>query len=218
MIARNPQLNLGHIDLDSSSWAKSLFKRMGFVKRMKTTGKVEIPEGAMKEAQLLYLHDIMSLVEEHNIPDSLVMNLDQTPLKYVPTSNHTLAKKGSKSIAIAGSYDKRCITGTYVITLKGDFLPIQLIYGGKTNQSLPRFKFPESFSLSVNPKHFSNTSESIKIIDEIIIPYVKAQREILENPNQAALLVFDVFRGQITEEVTSHLIQNNIYFVKFPTT
>ena len=30
LTARNPQLNLDHIDLDWSSWAKSLFQRMGF--------------------------------------------------------------------------------------------------------------------------------------------------------------------------------------------
>ena len=93
---------------------------------------------------------------------------------------------------------------------------MQLIYGGKTNQSLPRFKFPESFSLSENPKHYSNTLESIKIIDEVRIPYVNAQREILRNRNQAALFIFDVFNGQITDEVTSHLLQNNIYFVTVP--
>ena len=87
---------------------------------------------------------------------------------------------------------------------------MQLIYGGKTNQSLPRFKFPESFSLSVNPKHYSNTLESIKIIDEVIFSYVNALREILNNPNQAALLIFVVFCGQITDEVTSYLLQNNI--------
>ena len=45
LITQNPQLNLGHLDLDSSSWAKSLSKRMGVTRRMKTTGKVEIPEG-----------------------------------------------------------------------------------------------------------------------------------------------------------------------------
>ena len=69
---------------------------------------------------------------------------------------------------------------------------MQLIYGGKTNQSLPRFKFPESFSLSVNPKHYSNTLESIKIIDEVIIPYVNAQREILSNPNQATFIYYKI--------------------------
>ena len=85
---------------------------------------------------------------------------------------------------------------------------MQLIYRGTTNQSLPRFKFPEILSPSVNLKHFSN----ISIIDEVIIPYVKAQRQILGNPNQAALLVFDVFCGQITDEINIY----NIYFVKVP--
>lgn len=188
LIARNPQLNLEQIDLDSSSWAKSLFKRMGFARRMKTTGKVEIPEGARKEAELSYLHNIVALAEEHEIPPELVMNLDQTPLKYVPVLHHTMAKKGAKSVSIAGSADKRCITGTYIITLSGNFLPIQLIYGGKTAQSLPQYKFPDSFSLSVNPKHFSNTKESIKVIEEIVLPYVEKQREELDNPTLKALL------------------------------
>ena len=84
------------------------------------------------------------------------------------------------------------------------------------NQSLPPLKFPESFSLSVNPKHYSNTLESIKIIDEVIIPYVNAQREILSNPNRAPLLIFDVFPGQIIDKVTSHFLKNNIYFVIVP--
>ena len=39
LIARNLQFNLEHINLDSSSWAKSLFKRIRLTQRMKTTGK-----------------------------------------------------------------------------------------------------------------------------------------------------------------------------------
>ena len=31
LIAHNPQLNLEHIDLDSFSWAKSLFKRIDWL-------------------------------------------------------------------------------------------------------------------------------------------------------------------------------------------
>ena len=61
-----------------------------------------------------------------------------------------------------GGSDKRCMTGTSRITFSNEFLPMQLIYGGKTVQSLPRFKFPQEFSLSGNPTHFSNSSESIK--------------------------------------------------------
>ena len=69
---------------------------------MKTTGKVEIPEGAKQEAELLYLHNIVTLVEEHNIPPNLILNLDQTPSKYVPMLHNIMAKKGVKSVAIAG--------------------------------------------------------------------------------------------------------------------
>ena len=57
LIAQNPQYNLIHINLDSSYWVQSLFRRMGFKKGIRTTGKVEIPEGARKEAELSYLHN-----------------------------------------------------------------------------------------------------------------------------------------------------------------
>ena len=89
---------------------------MGSKKRMKTTGKIEIPNRAKKDAQLLYLHDIVSLVDNHKIPDNLIFNLDQTKLKYTPSANHTLTKKGLKSTGIAGSDDKRCITGTFTVS------------------------------------------------------------------------------------------------------
>ena len=103
---------------------------------MKTTGKVEIPEGARKEAELMYLHNIVAIVEENKIPQNLIMILDQVPLKYVSVSHHTMAKKGVKSVSIAVSSDKRSITGTFVITLERDLLPLLLIYGGKTKQSV----------------------------------------------------------------------------------
>ena len=59
---------------------------------MKTTGNIEITDEAKKEAQRLYLHDIVSLVGDHN---SIILNLDQTKVKYIPNANQTLAKKGS---------------------------------------------------------------------------------------------------------------------------
>ena len=61
------RVNLEHLknlDLENSSWAKSLFKKMGFVKRVATTGRRDIPECAEKEAKILFLHQIVDLVEE----------------------------------------------------------------------------------------------------------------------------------------------------------
>ena len=93
---------------------------------------------------------------------------------------------------------------------------MQLIYGGKTNQSLPKIKFPQSFSLSVNENHFSNTTESIKLIDEIIVPYIEKERHRLDRENQAALSIIDVFRGQMTQPVIDMLKENNIFLVRVP--
>ena len=52
-------------------------------------------------------------------------------------------------------------------TLDGTFQPINLICRGKTVQSLPKFDFPEDLSLFTFLKHYSNTAESIKLIEEI---------------------------------------------------
>ena len=153
---------VGMIDVENSSWAKSLFQRMGYSRRKATTAKLELPPGTRKEVELVFYHQIVEKVEKHNIPESLTLNFDQTPLKYVPVTTTTLPKRNSKQVQIKGSDDKRAITATFAITLDGKLLGMQLTYGGKTVQSLPRFKFPQEFSLSVNKKHYSNEAESIK--------------------------------------------------------
>ena len=145
------------VDLDGKWRIQSLFCRMGFVTRAATTSKVEIPEGGKKEAELVYLHTIVSTVDKCQIPKSMVLNLDQTLLKYAPCSQHTLGKKNAKHVAIAARSYKNAIRWTFVITLEGKCFPFQLIYGRKTSKSLPRFQFPDHFSLSVNPTHFRNT-------------------------------------------------------------
>ena len=93
---------------------------------------------------------------------------------------------------------------------------MQLIYGGKTTQSLPTYEFPAEFSLRLNQKHYSNQDEAIKFINEIVVPYVTKERERLELANQEALAIFDVFKGQITEPVLDLLKQNNIAIVFVP--
>ena len=64
---------------------------MNFVKRRKTSSKVDIPDKARKEIEFLFLHEIVTKVEKHNIPPELILNIDQTPLKYVSVGNEALA-------------------------------------------------------------------------------------------------------------------------------
>ena len=132
---------------------------------MKTTGKVKIPVGAQKEAELKFLHKIVNIVEKHQILPSVTINFDQTSSKYMQVSSTTMGQKGESNIPIAGISDKRIIAATFYITLDNKFLPMQLIYQDKTGLSLPKVEFLDGFSLSVNENHYSNENEGLKFIE-----------------------------------------------------
>ena len=101
--------------------------------------------------------------------------------------------------------------------LQWKFLPMQLIYGGNTTKSLPRFKFPNDFSLSVNKTHYSNEKEACKLIKEILAPYIKKVRQEENLPvSQKALVIMDVFSGQITSVVLDCFKDNKIEVVYVP--
>lgn len=54
---------------------------------------------------------------------------------------------------------------------------MQVIYSGKTKASQPRdFSFPPRFCVTQNPKHWSNEEETLKLINEVIVPYVFQKR------------------------------------------
>ena len=94
LVKRYPLLEKENLIL-GAPYAKSLFCRMDFVLRRKTTAKVLVPEGALKEAELKFHHQIVNYVEKYQIPPSLIINFDQTP-KYVQISSNTMEKKDKK--------------------------------------------------------------------------------------------------------------------------
>ena len=144
-----------------------------------------MPQGLYEECRKQYLRDILEVVKKHNIPTELILNSDQTPSSYVSVGKQTMAARGSKSVPGKGLMDKRNITLNFVISLSGEFLPLQIIYGGKTKASQPRgIDFPPEFSVTQNPKHWSNEKETLKLLDQVINPYVvkkRAELKLLEN-------------------------------------
>ena len=101
--------------------------------------------------------------------------------------------------------------------MDGQFLPMQVIYGEKTTKSIPRVSFPDGFLVSANLKHYSNKEESLKMMEHIIVPCVKKQRKILKlDVEYPAMLIMDVFKGQMTDPVKEILKKNNIVSQKVP--
>ena len=92
------------------SWVHSLYHRMNFSRRAAATSKPIIARALWEEINTQYLDDIASAVRTYNIPDELILNADETPSKYEPTTNVAMAEQGIAHIPVRGGDDKRAIT------------------------------------------------------------------------------------------------------------
>ena len=141
------------------------------------------------------------MVKAHKIPPELIVSWDQAGVKLVPSHNWTMEQQESSRVEIAGINDKRQITVTLAGSTSGELLPIQLLYQGKSNRCHPKFSFLAEFDVWNTPNHWANEDTTIRFIQRIILPYVQSVRAKNNTPDQAALVIFDVFKGHMGEAV-----------------
>ena len=56
---------------------------------MSNTAKVPMPDKAWKETEFVFMNKIVKKIENYDIPHHQVINVSQTPLKYVPVDCST---------------------------------------------------------------------------------------------------------------------------------
>lgn len=200
----------GHIEL-TQAWAYSLLCRMKFVKRKATTAKSKFTNANFAQVKKEFLDDLAAVVEMEEIPPQLILNWDQTGIKLVPVSSHTMDRQGCSRVEVTGVTDKRLITALFCGSLTGDFLPVQVIYQGKTSRCHPKFGFPSDWNITHSRKHWSTEETMIEYIHSIIIPYITAQRELLGDASRHAAIIMDNFKGQVTDSVHALLEEHGIY-------
>ena len=147
---------------------------------------------------------IAEKVFQHNIPEDLILNFDQTPLGFTCPAKTTFTDRNSEIVPIGNLNDKRQITGTSVVNLSGEFLPIQLIYTGTTDLCHPK----------VN--HWANEEEIISLLNKIDCSEETRKLESGQRFKGFAHF-FYLFRGQTTAEVNSLLEKRIVLLNMFPT-
>ena len=167
-----------------------MLRQLKWSKRKETTVKVDPSSQFLAEENFTFQIAISTAILEHDIPAPLVIDLDQTPLSYVFPGKYTFSFKSAKNVLIKGVDDKGQIAATFAVPLTGKFLPIQLIYKGKTKRSLSKFKFPSMLSLSYTENYWSNIEKLIEFFEQIIFPYLSGYPE-----EQYALIIMDTFKG-----------------------
>ena len=200
----------------TKDWAKYVMKHMGMVKRRATT-KAKTTVINFDELKDTFLQDVKHSMLMDEIPPELVVNFDQTGINYVPVSSWSMEKEGAKRVEVVGKEDKPQITAVFGISMSGDFLPIQLVYQGKTTKCLPSFDFPPSWDITYSDNHWSNEHTMQSYFENIIFPYLHKKKAKLQlEPDYPALLLFDNFKTQCTEHLLKLLDSKNINVVIIP--
>ena len=137
-------------------------------------------------------HSIVSTIENKKIPKSLVIKIGRQNMSLVVTKH--LLQRARKVFRLQGLLIREQSQQHSALPWMASFFRCKFIYGGKTTKSIPRVSFPDGFLVSANLKHYSNEEESLKMMEHIIIPYVKNQRKILKlDAEYPAMLIMDVF-------------------------
>ena len=98
--------------------------------------------------------------------------------------------------------------------MAGDFLPIQLVYKGRHHfvESVP-----EGWHLTYSPSYWFTEQTMRDYIQKIIVLYVEKMRQNLTlGVNYPALLLFDNFKAQCTQELLTLLDENLINVLLIP--
>ena len=155
------------------------------------------------------------------IPEDLIINFDQTGIKYVPVTSWTMEQEGSKCVEVVAKDDKQQITAVFAASFTEEFLPPQLVYQCKTERCLPQFQFPPDWNITFLPNHQSNEliMKEYFYFEEIILPYNNKKQEDLKLvKNHPALLIFNnnYFKVQCTKDLLTFLDDKNIHVVFIP--
>lgn len=87
---------------------------MGLVKR-KVITKANVNVEHFEKLKKSFLQDIRNIVVMDEIPNELIINLDQTGLNYVPVSQWTMEVEGAKCVQVDGKDDKCQITAVLLV-------------------------------------------------------------------------------------------------------
>ena len=117
-------------------------------------------------------------------------------------------KEGSKLVKIAGIDDKRQLIAVFGGTKSGDFLPPQLIYHGKTSKCLP---LPFWLAHYLHRKSLVKWKGNGRSLGKDSFPlYWKKRQELKLGSNYPALVIFDRFQGQCTDNIFALLADNHV--------
>ena len=67
----------------------------------------------------------------------------------------------------------------------------------------------------LTPNQWLNEEKTLEYISKVILPFIQAKREELFQPDHPALVIYDEFKGQLTDSVHSFWMLIKFMLLKF---
>jgi len=132
--------------------------------------------------------------------------MDETPVYFDMPGSQTVDKKGKKEVRIRSTgAEKRRFTVVLACTAAGVMLPPMIIFKGK--RELKKLKIPRGVVVRVQPKGWNDGTLSKVWLQKVLLRHTKKKR---------ALLVWDTFKGHLTNELESELKNSNVTTAVIP--
>jgi hypothetical protein len=135
--------------------------------------------------------------------------MDQTGVHLVSASSWTYEMVGSSDVAIVGAEDKRQITVCVAASLRGELLPLQLIFQGKTARSLPASTAASTAArvdITCSDNHWSTQATMQRWITNVLLPHTERMIDMHKlDANAHILLQLDCWAVHKSAEFRSWL-------------
>jgi len=186
----------GNFHCQESFVQKFLQETMGWSLRRSTRAGKKTPDGVTYILTNAYFR-LVHTISDNTVPNTLIVNTDQTLVTYSAGASETYAPKGSKQVEVVGKDEKRGFTLVVGISMSGEALPFQVIYAGKSNRSLPSPNAPDyqmatgilKFRIeSGGDNHWSTQSTMKNYVQYTLAPYFEGHRQ---DPNQICVWQID---------------------------
>jgi hypothetical protein len=193
----------------SRSWAKRAVQRWTLRFR-RGTQSVKAKQVVRREEKLeefrRMFHDEK---QKHQVPDELIVNVDQVGVALVPSPTYSYALRGARQVPITGLQDKRAITVTLGTSCAGGVLPPQVIYSGTTAASLPKTPFPSDWNITQTKSHWSNKMTVLEYITKVVAPFYSNMRASTGNGDRRGILILDHFSAHLDPGVAAAIEELN---------
>uniref|UniRef100_A0A5S6QGU9 DDE-1 domain-containing protein n=1 Tax=Trichuris muris TaxID=70415 RepID=A0A5S6QGU9_TRIMR len=179
----------------TSLWCSSFMKRKDLVIRQKTNIAQKLPVD-LEEQLFAFQRHVINLRKEHQFPMSCIGNMDETPMNFDMVGNKTVDSKGVKTVVIRSTgHEKARFTVVLSCMADGTKLEPMVIFKRKRK---PNIRFLPGVFVHFHENGWMDAGGLRLWIDNV---WKKRPGHV----NNGSLLVWDSFRGQAADKITSYV-------------